>query len=90
MDRLLTCLLGRVFGKRIAVFDDGEGRIDVCQRHHLQVIGTQQIGQLYLRLYARPANNSELRDASGFLEGDASLVDLCRAMLNSNEFLYVD
>ncbi|MCA9136142.1 MAG: DUF1553 domain-containing protein, partial [Planctomycetales bacterium] len=49
-----------------------------------------QIRSLYQRLYSRFPNPNELASAKGFLATDASLKDLCRAMLNSNEFLYVD
>jgi hypothetical protein len=49
-----------------------------------------RIDQLYLRLYARHPTDDETRDAASFLSGGATLQDLCRAMLNSNEFLYVD
>ncbi|QEG00293.1 hypothetical protein Mal15_43630 [Stieleria maiorica] len=49
-----------------------------------------QIDSLYLRLYSRSPGAAEVKAATAFLAGGASLRDLCRAMLNSNEFLYVD
>lgn len=49
-----------------------------------------QIHELYLRLYSREPVAREVTAAIAFLESDATLRDLCRAMLNSNEFLYVD
>lgn len=49
-----------------------------------------QIQSLYRRLYSRLPAPNELASAKAFLATDASLRDLCRAMLNSNEFLYVD
>ncbi|WP_286177246.1 DUF1549 and DUF1553 domain-containing protein [Stieleria mannarensis] len=49
-----------------------------------------QIESLYLRLYSRHPVAEEVQAATDFLAGGASLSDLCRAMLNSNEFLYVD
>ncbi|TWU08402.1 DUF1549 and DUF1553 domain-containing protein [Stieleria varia] len=49
-----------------------------------------QIQSLYLRLYARRPTGDELDAAERFLSTDATLVDVCRAMLNSNEFLYID
>ena len=48
-----------------------------------------QIDQLYLRLYARHPKETELQAATSFLSTGATLKDLCRAMLNSNEFLYI-
>ncbi|MCO8124474.1 DUF1549 and DUF1553 domain-containing protein [Stieleria sp. TO1_6] len=50
-----------------------------------------QVNELYLRLYSRPADTAELQAATAFVQSDGiALSDLCRAMLNSNEFLYVD
>lgn len=49
-----------------------------------------QIDELYVRLYARHPDAEESAAAIAFLQSGAGLDDLCRAMLNSNEFLYVD
>lgn len=48
------------------------------------------VSELYRRLYARACTDDEKKAAVAFLESDATLVDLCRAMLNANEFVYVD
>ena len=50
----------------------------------------RQIDDLYLRLYSRHPKTHEVEAAMEFLSTDATLQDLCRAMLNSNEFLYFD
>lgn len=49
-----------------------------------------QIVDLFMRLYSRHPTTAELATAGAFLRTDATLIDLCRAMLNSNEFVYVD
>ncbi|WP_372896029.1 DUF1549 and DUF1553 domain-containing protein [Stieleria sp.] len=49
-----------------------------------------QIDSLYMRLYSRHPDGEEVTNATEFLASGATLKDLCRAMLNSNEFLYVD
>jgi Protein of unknown function (DUF1553)/Protein of unknown function (DUF1549) len=58
-----------------------------------------QIDQLYRRLFARSPTQLEYEECRQFwqdqtelLQGDEqqALVDLCRAMLNANQFLYVD
>ncbi|MEZ6091380.1 MAG: DUF1549 and DUF1553 domain-containing protein [Pirellulaceae bacterium] len=60
-----------------------------------------QIRELYRRLFCRHPTTEELRDASEFLQQQMAgstgldaqrqaLTDLCRAMFNSNPFLYVD
>ncbi len=60
--------------------------------------------EIFRRLFSRPASEQELADCVDFLhqqtkmlkeEGDGqasqnALVDLCRALLNTNQFLYVD
>jgi hypothetical protein len=50
----------------------------------------KQVDLLYQRLYARACKSDENEAAVAFLSSDATLVDLCRAMLNANEFVYVD
>jgi hypothetical protein len=50
----------------------------------------EQIHELYLRLYTRRPEPDEVQAAAGFLATEATLEDLCRAMLNSNEFLYLE
>jgi hypothetical protein len=60
--------------------------------------------EVYRRLFSRSPSEGELALCSGFLDQQSKLlrregrreadreawVDLCRALLNSNEFLYVD
>lgn len=46
------------------------------------------IGELYLRALSRSPSNSERQSAREFLASDP-LVDLCQAILISNEFVYV-
>ena len=46
-----------------------------------------QIKAAYNRYYGRPATDDEVKDASAFVS-EHSLSDFCRAMFNSNEFLF--
>ena len=46
-----------------------------------------QIKVAYSRYYGRPATDEEIKDASEFVS-EHSLSDFCRAMFNSNEFLF--
>lgn len=51
---------------------------------------SQQIRELYLRLYSRSPSKAELAAATAFVEETGQLSELCRAMFSSNEFLYLD
>ena len=46
-----------------------------------------QILAAYQKFYGRPASTEEIEDASNFIKAH-SLTDFCRAMFNSNEFLF--
>ena len=46
-----------------------------------------QILAAYQKFYGRPASTEEMEDASNFIKAH-SLTDFCRAMFNSNEFLF--
>jgi hypothetical protein len=50
----------------------------------------QQIDAAYRRVYSRPPEPGERELSRAFLSSGGRTVDLCRALLNSNEFLYVD
>ncbi|NND97751.1 MAG: DUF1553 domain-containing protein [Pirellulaceae bacterium] len=51
----------------------------------------EQLRNLYQRVYGRMPSQAELADCNEFLNGDGiEMMDLCRALLNSNEFVYVD
>jgi mono/diheme cytochrome c family protein len=51
----------------------------------------QQIDLLWKLAYQRPASEQELHWASSYLQNNPQrLASLCRSVLNSNEFLYVD
>lgn len=49
----------------------------------------ERLGYLWLKLLNRPISEIELREAVAFLEtvGDKAWVEMCRALLGSNEFL---
>ena len=51
---------------------------------------TQQVQELYLRLYSRYPSDTELQAATAFVEQTGELSELCRALFSSNEFLYLD
>jgi hypothetical protein len=51
----------------------------------------QQIERLWQLAYQRPASEQELHWANSYLQNNPQrLASLCRSVLNSNEFLYVD
>jgi hypothetical protein len=53
----------------------------------------EQIAMCYLAAYGRPPTTEEQTAAQDFLQQDnspAALVDLCLALLNTNEFIYID
>lgn len=50
--------------------------------------GERGVREAYRLLYGRPPNKDELDDAMGFVK-EHGLVAFCRAMLNTNEFLFV-
>jgi hypothetical protein len=49
-----------------------------------------QIDRLYRLLFARPPDAQEKRLALGFLAESQGLAAYCRALLNTNEFIYID
>ena len=49
--------------------------------------GEDGIERAFLLLYGRPANEREIADAKGFIE-EEGFQAFCRAMLNTNEFLF--
>ena len=50
--------------------------------------GREGISKVYQVLYGRPATGEEVEDAVTFVE-EHGMVSFCRAMLNTNEFLFV-
>jgi hypothetical protein len=49
-----------------------------------------RVAQLYLLLFAREPSADELKTTAEFLTNGGSLSDLCLALLNTNEAIYID